>query len=278
MSIPQAYPEKSTLTFIGHATVLIEMDGQRLLTDPVLRNELMHLRRRNKQIDPAWSRNINFVLISHPHMDHMDLRSLRRLGREIPIIAPQRVGEILRRRKFSNVHDIAIGETISVGPLEIQATNARHEDSFGYVRPGDCLGYIIRGTCSIYFSGDTEIFPEMSEMADQMDVALLPVWGFHPKLKTDGHMDPYQAAQALKLIQPRLAVPIHWGTLHPVGADLVNTNFLSDPPHDFANYAAEYAPQVEVHILRPGETLKLPESLPVRKQAKYPNSASEKGH
>src|SRR4029079_1294004 len=87
--------DPARLTYVGHATTLIEMEGVRLLTDPLLRGRAAHLRRRG-QIDPAWLRAIDAVLLSHLHLDHFDPPSLRRLGRATPIIAPRGAGPLLR--------------------------------------------------------------------------------------------------------------------------------------------------------------------------------------
>jgi L-ascorbate metabolism protein UlaG (beta-lactamase superfamily) len=115
-----------------------------------------------------------------------------------------------------------------------------------------CLGFIIEGAYSIYFPGDTDIFPGMAHLAEQLDVALLPIWGWGPTLGP-GHMNPAVAATALTLLNPRLAIPIHWGTLYPSGLGRLNPRrFLTDPPHHFARLAARVAPTVEVRIVPPG--------------------------
>jgi len=86
-----------------------------------------------------------------------------------------------------------------------------------------------------------------------LDVALLPVWGWGPNLGP-GHLDPYRAALALQLLKPRLAIPIHWGTLYPLGFIPSWAGFLRDPPHRFAWFAERLAPEVQVLILQPGES------------------------
>lgn len=77
----------------------------------------------------------------------------------------------------------------------------------------------------IYFAGDTDLFPAMADWAGLFDVALLPVWGWGPTLG-EGHMDPkHRAAEACRLIQPQLAIPIHWGTLYPMAMHRLSPSF-----------------------------------------------------
>lgn len=244
------------LTYIGHATTLIELDGMRLLTDPLLRQRVWHLRRQKTPIQPGWYQNLDAVLISHLHWDHLDLPSLKLLDRDTHLIVPRGLGRLLRRNGFRHLQELSIGQTTSVGPLILTATYADHDCArLRFGRAADCLGFIINGSHTVYFAGDTDLFPEMAGLVDDLDLALLPVWGWGPTLGP-GHMNPYRAAQALRLLTPRLAIPIHWGTLHPIGLNWLNPRFLSDPPHLFANFAATLAPEVQVHILPPGDFIR----------------------
>ena len=108
----------------------------------------------------------------------------------------------------------------------------------------------------IYFAGDTELFDGMSEIDDALDVALLPIAGWGPTLGP-GHLGPREAAVALTRLRPRVAVPIHWGTLYPLGLRFRRDRVLADPPREFARHAAELAPEVDVRVLAPGEALNL---------------------
>ena len=122
------------------------------------------------------------------------------------------------------------------------------------------LGFIVHGKRSVYFAGDTDIFPEMANLVEHLDIALLPVWGWGPTLGS-GHMNPYRAALALKLLLPKIAIPIHWGTLFPVGFNLVSPAFLHKPPHAFARFAETLAPDVKVRIVEPGGNVSLDDNL-----------------
>jgi L-ascorbate metabolism protein UlaG (beta-lactamase superfamily) len=240
------------LTYVGHATVLIEMDGVRLLTDPILRNRVSGIRRQSRSVNPAWHRDLDAVLISHLHLDHLDLPSLRMLDRDIHVIAPAGTADILFREGFSNIEEVRIADSTEVGPVKITTTYAHHEGSrYPFGPAADCVGYLINGTSSVYFAGDTDVFPEMATIESNLDVALLPVWGWGPTLGSD-HMTPRRAAESLSLLRPKVAVPIHWGTFAPIGLGWIQPRFLEDPPYQFKGHAGDLAPDVNVHIVNPG--------------------------
>jgi L-ascorbate metabolism protein UlaG (beta-lactamase superfamily) len=244
------------LTLVGHATVLIELDGVRLLTDPLLRERILVLRAAPREVDPAWSRKLDCVLLSHFHRDHYDPRSLRLLDADTLVVGPPGTGRRLRRHGRTNVTELRPGEATLVGSVSVRATPAHH----GRV-PGPfastALGFVVSGSKRVYFAGDTDLFPELAELAsEELDVALLPVAGWGPRLGA-GHLDPHRAAEAVRLIEPRLAVPIHWGLLSPVGVARFNPRYLSGPGDTFAGAVAELAPAVEVRILHPGESLEV---------------------
>ena len=244
------------ITYVGHATVLVEMDGTRLLTDPVLRHRVGPLIRRGPVAD-LQDQRVDAVVISHMHRDHLDLASLRLLGGTTRLIVPRGMAAVLQRRGFQNVEEMMAGGTTSVGSLVIAATHARHSRSRHPFGPAaDCLGFLVRGPYDVYFAGDTGLFPEMAALAGGLDVALLPVWGWGPVLR-GSHLSPRQAAESLTLLRPRFAVPIHWGTFYPLGVGWMGLEFLTRPPYAFARLAAHLAPQVEVRVLAPGESLQL---------------------
>ncbi len=240
------------LTYVGHATVLIEMDGIRLLTDPILRNRVSGIRRQTRSVNPAWQRDLDAVLISHLHLDHLDLPSLRMLDRNIHLIAPAGTADVLYSEGFNNIEEVRITDSTHVGDVKITTTYAHHEGSrYPFGPAADCVGYLIKGSSSVYFAGDTDIFPEMADLESDLDVALLPVWGWGPTLG-HAHMCPQKAAESLSLLQPRMAVPIHWGTFAPIGLGWIHPRFLTDPPHEFKGHADDVAPEVDVQIVNPG--------------------------
>lgn len=239
------------ITWLGHSTVLVDVDGVRVLTDPLLRNRVLLLR-RTTPVDGAAAGRIDAVLLSHVHRDHLDLPSLRRLGRHVPILAPSGAGGYLSRRGFSSVNEVAAGDETRVGELRIRATPAVHDAKRGRLHAAS-LGYLVNGSSRVYFAGDTALFPQMADVAEDLDLALLPVAGWGPSLGP-GHLDPRQAAEALTLLRPRVGVPIHWGTLRPPHVSR-NAAYLLDPPHEFARLARETAPDTRVVVVMPGDSL-----------------------
>jgi L-ascorbate metabolism protein UlaG (beta-lactamase superfamily) len=245
------------ITWLGHATTLIEMNDVRILTDPVLRDRVGFIGRRSESVNRGTLRDIDAVLISHMHHDHLDLPSLRSLGRDTRLIVPAGAQRILRADGFSNVEEMRAGEFTAVDSLSIGATYADHD---GFRHPfgptGDSLGFMLYGEQTVYFAGDTDIFPEMASLSDHIDLALLPIWGCGPTLG-EGHLDPQRAAESLQLLEPHAAMPMHWGTFAPLWLNWSQPRYLVDPPHAFKEHAVDYAPGVDIRLVQPGSQLEL---------------------
>jgi len=242
------------LTFVGHSSTVIELDGIRLLTDPVLRRRVAHLRRQVASQDRLVARRPDAILISHQHFDHLDLPSLRHLGQDMRLIVSPGSGSILRRKGFTRVEELAVGESAIVGPVRVTAVPAEHDGRrWPFGNRGEAVGFLVEGTRKVYFAGDTDIYDGMALHLPDLDLALLPVWGWGHTLGP-GHMDPETAARATALLRPRLVVPIHWGTLFPIGFARWGRHHLERPPLDFAERVADYSPETEVRVLSPGES------------------------
>jgi L-ascorbate metabolism protein UlaG (beta-lactamase superfamily) len=240
------------ITYVGHSTVLIELDGLRLLTDPVLRRRVAHLVRRGSAVEQDAIGVVDVVLVSHMHHDHFDPPSLRLIGGDPDLVVPRGAVEAVARLGFDRVTELAVGERVPVDGVAVTATDAMHRRGRLLDRGSEAVGFEIAGTQSVYFAGDTDLFPGMSELRGRLDVALLPVGGWGPRLGP-GHLDPARAAEALTLLQPRIAVPIHWGTLHRIGLRRSRRALLAEPPRAFAREAARIAPSVDVRVLEPGD-------------------------
>ena len=250
---------RARVTFVGHATILIEMDGVRLLTDPILRERVGPLTRTSGPPDKALWSDLDAVLISHSHWDHLDYGSLRMVGLDVPIIAHTGMAGEFKRRGFTHVVELEPGQEHLVGSVRVEAVHAEHT-GFGPPVGGTdlCLGFIFHGTRSIYFAGDTAYFEAMAEFDVGLDLALLPVWGWGPTAKPSEHLDPMGAARAAAVIKPRIAVPIHWGTLHPLGFSWMRPSTRIDPPHQFAQLMRRMAPDTTVRVLPNGGSLVVP--------------------
>ena len=241
----------ASILYVGHATTLIELDGVQLVTDPLLRRHVGHLRRLVPLGEALPTPDA--VLLSHLHTDHLHLPSLRRLGQSVTLLVPRGAGGLLRRQGFRSVVELAPGELTNVGVLTVAAVPALHDGRrYPFGREIAANGYTVTGSRSLYFAGDTDYFEAMNALAGA-DVALLPVSGWGGKVGP-GHLDPGRAADALRLLQPRLAIPIHWGTYAPWHWRLSRHQPpFENPAGAFAEAADRVAPDVEVRILQPGE-------------------------
>jgi L-ascorbate metabolism protein UlaG (beta-lactamase superfamily) len=260
---------KNRVVYVGHATVLIELDGVRLLTDPVLGGWIGPLRRQGAPAAAEVTENLDAVLISHLHRDHLDWRSLRRLPAGVPVIVPAGTRAVFERHGVRAAVELAAGESHRLGPtvegsgpgtgaseaiqaVTVTATRAEHEIGRRGI-DAEPIGFLVEGTRRVYFAGDTDLFEGMAELRP-LDLALLPVWGWGPNLGP-GHMNPERAARAAALLAPRVAVPIHWGTFYPAGLARLRPRPLSGPPREFAARLHDLAPHVTVEILAPGSAL-----------------------
>ena len=163
------------------------------------------------------------------------------------------------RAGFEDVREITAGDRVAIGAVQLLATPARHAVAAG--RSGAPLppwAMSSNATQRIYFAGDTDLFDGMRDLSPDLDLALLPVAGWGPRLPP-GHLDPKRAARAAALLRPTVAVPIHWGTFAPrtFASPGARVSDPERPAREFARLARRYAPGVEVRILRPGERMSL---------------------
>jgi L-ascorbate metabolism protein UlaG (beta-lactamase superfamily) len=240
------------ITWLGHSTVVLDGGGARLVTDPVLRSRVAHLRRH--AAPPATPGDVDAVLLSHLHHDHLDVPSLRSLG--APVIGPPSTRRALRRLG-REVQEVRAGDAVDVASARVVAAPAVHDGRrwpIGAVREDDAIGFVVEAAGErVYFAGDTELFDGMRELAP-LDVALVPIWGWGPSTGP-GHMDPAEAASAVALLRPRVVVPIHWGTFLPIGRHDALEHLLHQPVEAFLRHAAEAAPDVRVEVVEPGGSL-----------------------
>jgi L-ascorbate metabolism protein UlaG (beta-lactamase superfamily) len=249
------------LTWLGHSSVVLDLDGVRVLTDPLLRPHAGLLRRLAPRPDPAsWSRP-DVVLLSHLHHDHAELRSLRMLPGAALMSAPANVAW-LRRRKFLNTVPLGDGWTPAGRGVEIRQVPAEHRHRPMPHRPNDAHGQLVRGPSgTVWIAGDTGLFAGMAGIramaGGSIDLAVVPVWGWGPRLSA-GHLNPETAARAVALSGARFALPVHWGTLHPPFVTHFARSWLELPGRRFADAVAEQAPGCTAVVLSPGDSWAAP--------------------
>ena len=177
------------------------------------------------------------------------------------VVVPRGAGAWLRRAGRDEVLELGVGEVAVLGGVTVRAVPARH----GGFRPprgprAEAVGYLLEGSRSVYFAGDTGLFDAMHQVSpDGLDLALLPVSGWGLTLPLATHLDPAGAARAARLLGARISIPIHWGTYRPAG--LHHPALRGDrhrPARELERLARELAPAALVRPLEIGERLELP--------------------
>jgi L-ascorbate metabolism protein UlaG (beta-lactamase superfamily) len=260
------------ITYIGHATMLLELGGRRLLTDPNFEGALGKFLPRVSAPGVPLDRlpAIDAILLTHAHADHLSFQSLDQLPTSVPLFAPPPIAAWLRRRGYKHAEGLAPGEAARVGEVLVSAAAARHEGSrYGVDRwRSDASMYLIdagaapadAGSC--FFAGDTGLTPtthdlvaaRMATERTVLDVALLPI-GHAPWWKftfRSGHLTSDDALTLFERLQARYMIPYHWGTFNHVtsGAHDAITRLRARLP--------EYGERERVKIIEPGESFELP--------------------
>ena len=230
--------EPPSVTWHGHATVGVELDGQYFLTDPALTPRLAHLRRHHP-VDLAQLGHPDVVLISHLHLDHLHPASLRLLADRLTdgatIVVPSGAAGEVEGLTGADVLETRVGDELRFGATTVRTVPAAHSDARGPHRRvrADAVGYVMSGPSgSVYFPGDTDLFDGMRELGD-VDLALLPIAGWGRKLGP-GHLDAQRAVEATRRVDPTRVVPIHWGTYSPQSWRRGQPEWSIRPPVEFA--------------------------------------------
>jgi L-ascorbate metabolism protein UlaG (beta-lactamase superfamily) len=246
------------ITFINHASALIQLNGVNILTDPVYSRTVSFFLVRLKppgipiqQLPP-----LHHILISHNHYDHLNLRTLRRLRRrhEASILFPRGVARYGKRAGFQHVAELSWWETFVTDGLKITCVPAKHFSGrmlWDHNRSLAC-GYVIESHgITVYYAGDTAYGEFLKEIAARfsIDVALLPIGAYKPyEWFKNIHMHPKQAVQALLDLRAKHLVPIHWGTFK------ISDEPRAEPPILLRQEAERLGLGHQVHILDNGES------------------------
>lgn len=248
----------AAVTFIGHATTLIQIDGTNLLTDPNLNDHVaITARRRAASVTAKDLPRLDAVLISHAHRDHLDEWTLRQLPRNVPIFISRGNGARLREWGFTDVREMDVWDACTVGTVRIIATPAKHSGARNspFADTPKALGFLVRGHRTIYFAGDTGLFDGFNEIGRRADIdlALLPIGGYRPRwFMKSHHMSPADALRAMTMLRAREMVPIHWGSFR------MASEGVDEPKQVLLRLIAGGDIEARVHVLENGESLLLP--------------------
>jgi L-ascorbate metabolism protein UlaG (beta-lactamase superfamily) len=220
-----AKPGEMGITFIGHASFLLQLAGLNILIDPVFAYWLIlvhRLRRpgiRIKDLPP-----IDIVLLTHAHMDHLNFRSLRRIirhtrkrgGKAPSVIVPQYMEDLVEKLGFSQVRSLGLWQSANIGGVEITLTPSKHWGARVFTDSHRGFGgYVLRHySHAVYHSGDTGYFPEFTEIGQRLfpQIALLPIGAYKPDSFRGMHMNPEDAVRAFLDLNAQHLVPMHYGS------------------------------------------------------------------
>jgi L-ascorbate metabolism protein UlaG (beta-lactamase superfamily) len=254
------------ITYIGHATLLIEIGGKRILTDPNFDPALARFLRRVCPPGVALDRlpDLDAVLVTHAHADHLSFTSLAAIQQNIPVYAPGPVQRWLKKEGYRQVVSIDSDETIDIGGVTIHATSAEHRGNrygFDSWRSAANMYLLQTPLLSCFFAGDTGLIPSTHQLVErtlhhagrQLDIALLPI-GYAPWWKPRfrrGHLSSDDALTLFERLRARYMIPYHWGTFHHLTSGpfdaitALRRSLITHPRRD------------DVKVLEPGMTFTL---------------------
>ncbi len=246
------------ITYIGHATTLIESNGSAVLTDPNFSKYVLCLKRvRPLPYDPAALPELSAVVISHAHYDHLDLNSFKYIKGTVPVFVPEGLGKYLSKFVRNPIVELKQWSSHKLpNGTEITATQAQHV-GFRWTgfRYRTCNSYVIAtGGQRIFFAGDTGYGPHFKDigqffgMTNPIDIAILPIGGYSPRwFMKKRHMNPAEALEAFLDLKAKHMIPIHYGEFK------LSSEKVGEPAEWLERLATERNLSEQVHILNSGE-------------------------
>ncbi|HEY2943686.1 MAG TPA: MBL fold metallo-hydrolase [Vicinamibacteria bacterium] len=237
---PSALAANPGLTWIGHASFLVRMDGATFLTDPMFSRRASPLSFAGppRLVPPGVALEalpkIDFALVSHDHYDHLDLPSVRALARRgVRFVVPSGVAELVRRAG-GEATELDWWEKTDVGPVTVHCVPSRHFSGRSLFDRNRRLwaGFVVEGPSRrFYHAGDTATFDGFSEIGRRLgpfDVAAMPIGAYLPRrMMAPVHVTPEEAVQGALAARASRIAAMHWGTF-----DLADEP-LDEPPHRF---------------------------------------------
>lgn len=245
--LPAVERGQVSITWGGHATVLIRTHRLTVLTDPMLGGSAYGARRESAPgIGADQVATANLVLVSHGAADHLDVATLARVQRSATVVVPQRTAGQVSPLGFARLVELGVGETIEHRGLTIEACQVRHGD-----REHPAVAYMLRGEGpSIFFCGASGYFDGFARIGarHKPDLALLPIAGYWPPSFRERHMSPIDALYAFEDLRARLMVPIAYGTF------ALSYEKIGDPERWLGELVKSRSLEPYVASLRPGES------------------------
>ena len=254
------------ITYIGHATLLLELGGVTILTDPNFDPKLGRILPRVSPPGIALEKlpALNAILLTHAHADHLSFDSLERLPRDLPLFAPPVIARWLRRLGYDHAVELPPGDTARVGAVTIHAAAATHRGNrYGYDRWRSSANmYLLDAGETAFFAGDTALVGDTHHLVErilwkeqrELDLALLPI-GYAPWWKPGfrrGHLTHDDALDLFERLRAKVFMPYHWGTFRHV------TSTAHDAIARLRERLASHHLSAAVRIVEPGESLELP--------------------
>lgn len=251
--------DQATITWIGHSTFLIQYGGLNIITDPVWAMRMGFQRRLGMPGIPLDDMpDIDLILISHSHYDHMHIASIRRLyGRHTELIVPVGLRRRLARKGFRRIHELTWWEDLTFKGMKISFVPSQHwtRRTLFDTNTSHWGGFILEageGMPSIYFAGDSGYFRGFTEIGQRfnIDIALMPIGAYDPEwFMTSQHTTPEEALQAFVDVRGKLMIPMHYGTFK-----LADDTAREALDRLEADRKRRGLPKDAIHLLHYGET------------------------
>jgi L-ascorbate metabolism protein UlaG (beta-lactamase superfamily) len=257
------------ITYIGHATLLLELGGATILTDPNFDPKLGRILPRVSAPGIALEKlpALDAILLTHAHADHLSFDSLDRLPRDIPLFAPPVIAKWLRRLGHAHAVDLAPGDSAQLGDVTIHAASATHKGNrYGFDKwRADANMYLLDAGETIFFAGDTALVDDTHHLVErvlwnkgrELDLALLPI-GYAPWWKPGfrkGHLTHEDALTLFEKLRARVLVPYHWGTFRHVTAT------AHDAIRRLRERLESHHLKASVRIIEPGDSFMMKRKL-----------------